>query len=152
MTLAMKWSIAELARVYATSYQGRRVRLCLAMNSAGLTEDSTTAQWDTVEITSQAADGYARVEWTMPTAAYSSSLGMIQSTGYLATFQATPNGLGLEFDTAYMVYGTLSGSTTTWDTHVAGVLPLLPEDQTLSPGQPISFETFTLVDDITAVA
>ena len=148
----MKWSNAELARVYTASYQGRRARWCLAINSAGLTEESTTAQWDAVEISGQASDGYARVEWTMPAAAYSASLGMVQSTGYLATIQAAANGLGLEFDTAYLVYGTQNGGTTTWDTHVAGILPVLPEHQAISPGQPISFEVFALVDDITAIA
>jgi hypothetical protein len=29
---------------------------------------------------------------------------------------------------------------------------MLPEDQTLAPGQPLSIEVFTLVDDITTVA
>jgi hypothetical protein len=152
MTLAMEWSNAELARVHAVAYQGRRARLCLAINSTALTKESTTAQWDAVEISSQAADGYARVVWTLPAGAYSSALGMVQGTGNLSTFQATSGGIGLEFDTAYLVLGTLSGGTTTWDTHVAGVLPMLPEDQTLSPGQPLSIEVFTLVDDITAVA
>ncbi len=152
MTLAMEWSNAELARVHAVAYAGRRARLCLAINSTALTKESTTAQWDAVEISSQAADGYARVVWTLPAGAYSFALGMVQGTGNLSTFQATSGGIGLEFDTAYLVLGTLSGGTTTWDTHVAGVLPMLPEDQTLSPGQPLSIEVFTLVDDITAVA
>ena len=152
MTLAMQWSNAELARVHAVSYQGRQARLCLAINSAALTKESTTAQWDAVEITSQAADGYARVVWTLPASAYSAALGMAQGTGYLATFQGTENGLGLTFDTVYLVLGTLSGGVTTWDTHVAGILPVPPSNQAISPGQPISFEVFSLVDDITTVA
>jgi hypothetical protein len=119
----MQWSNAELLRVHAVAYQGRKARLCLAINSASLTKDSTTAQWDAVEISSQASNGYAKVEW-----------------------------LGLQFDTAYLVLGTASGGTTTWDTTVAGILPMLPEDQTLSPGQPLSIEVFTMVDDITTVA
>jgi hypothetical protein len=152
MTLAMQWSNAELLRVHGLAYQGRRARLCLAINSAGLTKESTTAQWDAVEITSQTANGYARVVWTLPAGAYSSTFGLVQGTGNLSTFQASSGGIGLEFNTAYLVLGTLSGGTTTWDTHVAGILPMLPEDQTLAPGQPLSIEVFTLVDDITTVA
>lgn len=148
----MEWSNAELLRVHTVAYQGRRARLCLAINSASLTKDSTTAQWDAVEITSQASNGYARAIWTLPAGAYSNSMGMVQGTGYLATFQASQNGLGLTFDTAYLVLGTLSGGTTTWDTNIAGILQILPQDQALSPGQPLSIEVFTLCDDITTVA
>lgn len=152
MTLAMQWSNAELLRVHAVAYQGRKARLCLAINSASLTKDSTTAQWDAVEISSQASNGYAKVEWTLPAGAYTATQGMVVGTGNLCTFQASAGGLGLQFDTAYLVLGTASGGTTTWDTTVAGILPMLPEDQTLSPGQPLSIEVFTMVDDITAVA
>lgn len=152
MTLAMQTSNAELLRVHALAYQGRQARLCLAINSASLTKDSTTAQWDAVEISSQASNGYARAVWTVPAAAYSPTLGMAQSTGYLATFQATQNGIGLTFDTAYLVYGTQNGGTTTWDTHVAHIQVLPPSDQVLSAGQPKSFEVFNLLDDITTVA
>lgn len=148
----MEWSNAELARVHAVAYQGRRARLCLAINSAALTKESTTAQWDAVEISSQAADGYARVVWTLPAGAYSSTFGLVQGAGNLSTFQASPGGIGLQFDTAYLVLGTLNGGNTTWDTHLAGILPILPGDQALSPGQPLSIEVFTLVDDITTVA
>ena len=144
----METSNAELLRVHAVAYQGRRARLCLAVNSAGLTVNSTTAQWDAAEITSQAANGYARVEWTMPAAAYSNALGMAQGNGYLATFQATPSGLGMNFTHAYLVYG----NGTTWDTNIANLWPLEPGDQVLSQGQPISFEVISLVDNIATVS
>lgn len=152
MTLTMQTSPAELLRVHSAAYQGRRARLCLAINSASLTVSSTTAQWDAVEITSQASNGYARVVWTLPSASYSPGLGMVQGASYLATFQATSNGIGLTFDTVYLVYGTLSGGVTTWDTNVANIQVLPPEDQVLAAGQPVSFEVPTLVDDITTVA
>lgn len=144
----MQTSKAALARVYTAAYQGRRARLCLAINSASLTADSTTAEWDAVEITSQASDGYARVVWTLGAGAYSTGLGMVQSTQFLATFQASPSGLGLTFDTAYLVLGTVNGGTTTWDTTIERILVLPPANQALSPGQPLSFEDIVLVDDI----
>ena len=151
MTITWQISKAELSRVYAASYQGRKARLCLAINSASLTVDSTTAQWDAVEISGQASNGYARVEWTLGAGSYSAGLGMVQGPSSLATFQATPNGLGLTFDTAYMVLGTINGGTTTWDANVARVLVLPPANQALQPGQPLSFQDITLVDDITVM-
>lgn len=147
MTATMDVSNAELARVYVAAYQGRKARLCLAANPGTLTKNSTTAQWDAAEITGQAADGYARVEWTIAAGGYSSTLGMYQGAVQLCTFQALSTGLGLTFNAAYLVTGPAGGA---WDTHVAMTWAFSPS-KAIAAGLPFSVEVPLFVDDITAV-
>lgn len=142
-------SRAELARVYVASYQGRRARACLAINPGGLTVNSTIAQWDAAEITSQAANGYARYVWTVGAGSYDAVSDLHRGANELATFTASPTGTGLQFDTLYVVTGTLAGGVTTWDT-LSLVLPFNPS-VALSPGEPRDIEIPFLVDDITSL-
>lgn len=151
MSAAIQWSNAELARVYGVSYTGRTARACLAINPGTLTRNSTTSQWDAAEITAQAGDGYARHVWTLAAGAYNNATGLYEGAVQTAIFQASANGLGLTFNTLYLVTGTTTGGVTTWDTHVAGVYPFSPT-QALSPGEPRSYLIPFLVDDITTVA
>lgn len=151
MTLVFQWSNAELGRVHAAAYQGRTARLCLAANPGSLTKASTTSQWDAAEITAQAGDGYARVEWVVPAGSYNNLTGDFRTPQQLATFQADADGLGLTYDTAYLVLGTTSGGSTTWDAHVAGIYVESP-NVALSPGQPRSYEVFLLCDDVVTLA
>jgi|GEM_PF-1190408 len=151
MTTSFQWSNAELGRVYSAAYQGRVIRACLATNTGSLTINSTTAQWDAAEITAQAADGYERVIWTLPAGSYDDGAGQFLSPNNLTTFQADADGLGLTFDTVYLVGGTVSNNVTTWDTHVSGVYTESPSIA-LSPGEPRSYDLFLLVDDVTTIA
>ena len=148
---AMQWSNAELARVHAAAYQGRTARLCLASNTGGLTKASTTSQWDALEITSQAASGYARVVWTIPAGAYDAGSGTFKTVEQLCTFQATGGGLGLTWDSVYLVLGTTTGGATTWDTAIAGLYMESP-NIALAPGTPRGYRVSTMIDDITALA
>ncbi len=143
-------SDAELIRVHTTSYQGLRARMCLAQNTGGLTRNSTTAQWDAAEITAQASNGYARVEWTVPAATIAPALGMAQSTVQAVTFQASSGGLGLQFDTAYLVLGTVSGGTTTWFTNITDLFRFDPS-KIISAGQPYAMDYFMVADDVTVI-
>lgn len=151
MSVAFQWSNAELARVYTAAYQGRTARLCLAQNSGALTKASTTAQWDAVEITAQAGEGYAREVWTIPAGAYNAATGDVRSAQQRAEFEADSDGLGLTWDTAYLVLGTTVSSVTTWDTHVAGIYVESPA-VALSPGQPRIYDVSLHTDDITSFA
>lgn len=150
MASAFQWSNAELARVYASAYQGRLARLCAAQVTSSLTVNSTTAQWDAAEITSQAADGYARVQWTLPAGSYNNSLLRFQTPTNTATIQATAGGLGIMYDTIYLVFGTQSGSTVTWDANVAAIFTHNPTIA-LAPGEPRSYKIFLVCDDITTL-
>jgi hypothetical protein len=150
MASAFQWSNAELARVYASAYQGRRARLCCAEATELLTVNSTTAQWDAAEITSQAANGYARVQWTLPAGSYNSSLLRFETSTDTATFQATSAGLGIMYDTVYLVFGTQSGPNVTWDTNVAAIFTHNPTIA-LAPGEPRSYKVFLVCDDITTL-
>lgn len=150
MTITFETSDAELVRMHNAGRSGMRARMCLAQNSGGLTRNSTTAQWDAAEITAQAADGYARVEWTVPTAAMVPAIGMAQSVVQVVTFQASPSGLGLEFDSAYLVLGTVSGGTTTWLTHITDLFTFSPS-KALTAGEPFPLEFFMVVGAATSI-
>jgi len=152
MAVPFQTSDAELGRVFAAAYQGRVVRACLATNSGTLTKNSTTAQWDAAEISAQASEGYARVQWTIPAGAYDAATGRFRSPQQLATFTAAANGLGLTYDTLYIVLGTAGGGgAVTWDTTVA-MLHVEAPSIALSPGEPRSYRVRLLTDDITTVA
>lgn len=125
----------EAARLWSASYQGRRARLCLAVNSTGLSLASTTAQWDTAEIS---GNGYARYQWTLPAGSYDNADQRFEAPSEICSFQASSNGVGLTWNTAYIVLGTISGNTTTWDTGVAFVLVESP-NIALYPGEPRSY-------------
>ena len=150
MATAFQWSTNELARVYATAYQGRVARLCLAIATSGLSVDSTTAAWDAAEITSQAANGYARAQWTLPAGSYNTALARFQTAVNPATFQATAAGLGINYDSVYLVLGTTSGGSITWDTNIAGLFTENPSIG-LAPGEPRTYKVFFVADDITAL-
>jgi hypothetical protein len=138
--------------VFAAAYQGRVVRACLATNAGSLTKNSTTAQWDAAEISAQASEGYARVQWTIPAGAYDAATGRFRSPQQLATFTAAANGLGLTYDTLYIVLGTAGGGgAVTWDATVA-MLHVEAPSIALSPGEPRSYRVRLLTDDITTVA
>lgn len=148
--ITMQTSDAELLRVHTASYQGLRARMCLAINPGTLTSASTTAQWDAAEITSQAADGYARFEWTIAAAAMAPAIGMAKTPAQVVQFQADSAGLGLEWDSAYLVLGTISGGTTTWFTHVTQVYAFSPT-KALTAGEPYAMEHSFFLDDLTVV-
>jgi hypothetical protein len=150
MTIIFETSDAELVRVHTAARQGLKARMCLAQNTGSLTRNSTTAQWDAAEITAQASNGYARVEWTVPAATITPAIGMAQSTPQSLTFQASPSGLGLQFDTAYLVLGTASGGTTTWFDHITQLFRFEPS-KVLSAGQSYALEYFMVVGGVSFI-
>lgn len=148
MTQIAQVSRAELARAYTATYQGRRARACLAVNPGSLTVNSTVAQWDAAEIS---GNGYARFEWTIGAGAFDATLDAHKGAVQAVTFTPSAGGLGLQFDTLYVVTGTLSGGTPTWDAHVALLLPLSPS-VALPAGSPgIVYNLPFIADDITSL-
>jgi hypothetical protein len=132
----------EAERLWANSYQGKRARLCLANNTGTLTASSTTAQWDAVELT---GNGYARYEWTIPAGAYNTTSERFQAPAQLCEFQASSGGTGLNWNTAYLVVGTISGSATTWNTGVSFILNESPT-VALYPGEPRGYNILLFTD------
>lgn len=139
---AFQWSNAELGRVYAAAYLGRNARLCLANATSGLTLNSTTAAWDAAEITSQAANGYARYTFTLAAGSYDSASQRFQTPVVTATFQAIASGSGLTYDSVYLVLGS--------DTNIAGLWTEAP-NIVLAPGQPRAYNIRFVCDDITTL-
>lgn len=150
MTIIFETSDAELVRMHNAGRQGMRARMCLAQNTGSLTRNSTTAQWDAAEITAQAADGYARVEWTVPGATMAPALGMAQSVLQVVTFQASPSGVGMQFDSAYLVLGTISGGVTTWLPNISQLFTFSPS-KVLTAGQPWPLEFFMVAGAVTTI-
>lgn len=132
----------ESERLWTSAYQGKRARLCLAINSGSLGVNSTTANWDAVEIS---GNGYARHEWTLPAGAYSSGNERYEAASELCSFQASSSGVGLNWDTAYLVLGTISGGITTWNTNISFLLTESP-NIVLYPGEPGSYNLTLFTD------
>lgn len=132
----------EAGRMFANDYAGKRARLCLANNTTSLGLASTTAQWDAAEIS---GNGYARVEWTIPSGSYNSTTERFEVAAQAAAFTASSGGSGLSWNTVYLVLGTISGGVTTWFT---GVSYLLVESPTvaLSPGEPRTYNVVLFTD------
>lgn len=140
--VAMIQTPFEAGQIWAERYQGKRARLCLAVNPGTLDASSTTAQWDSAEIS---GNGYSRYQWTLPAGAYSNGNERFEAPSQLCQFQASAGGAGLSWNTAYLVLGTISGSTTTWNT---GVSFLLVESPTIAlyPGEPRGYSVTLFTD------
>jgi hypothetical protein len=120
MPAAMILTPFEAGRLFAADYAGKRARLCLANTAGGLPGiNSTTAQWDGVELS---GNGYVRFEWTIPAGSYNSTTERFEANNQLATFGASAGGAGLSWNAVYLVIGTLSGSTTTYNSGVSFIL------------------------------
>lgn len=138
-------SRASLARIYAAGYQGRVARACLALNPGSLTVESTTAAWDAAEITSQASYGYARVVWTIPGGAFSTTDDLFLGQAQNAVFTANSSPQGLQYDSLYVVTGTVSGGVTTWETYVEQLRVFSPSEA-LPSGLSITYPVELVVD------
>lgn len=96
----------ESGRLWANSYAGKTARACLAVNTGSLGISSTTAQWDAAEIS---GNGYSRYTWTIPSGSYNSATERFEAPEELAGFQASTGGVGMSWDTLYIVIGSNSG-------------------------------------------
>lgn len=143
--MILQVSNASLARVYQASYQGRVARVCLANNPGSLTIDSATAAWDAAEITGQASYGYARVVWTIPSGAYSTGDGFFLGQAQDVVFTANSSPQGLQFDSLYVVTGTVSGGVTTWETYIERLNVFVPS-VALPSGTSVSYPIDFVVD------
>jgi hypothetical protein len=143
MASAMTQTPYEAGRLFANDYAGKKARLCLAVASSGspgLT--STTAQWDAAELS---GNGYARAEWTIPSGAYNGTTERFQADAQLAEFTASAGGAGLTWNSVYLVIGTISGSTVTWNTGVSFVLTESPS-VTMAAGETRGYNVTLFTD------
>jgi hypothetical protein len=148
MAAAMTQTPYEAGRLFASNYAGKRARLCLAVNSGSLGVTSNTAAWDAAELS---GNGYARFEWTIPSGSYNSTTERFEVAAQLCEYAASSGGAGLNWNTAYLVIGTISGSTTTWNTGVSFVLTENP-NVVLSPGEPRSYSVLLFTDGFLVTA
>jgi len=115
----------EAGRLFGLDYAGFKARLCLATTTSGSPGlSSNTAAWDAVE---RSGNGYARCEWTIPAGSFNGTTDRFEAGSQACTF--TASGSALTWNAAYLVIGTISGSTVTWGT---GVSFVLTEDPSMS--------------------
>jgi hypothetical protein len=108
----------EAERLFAGGYAGKKARLCLATTAGGSPNlSSNTAAWDAVE---RSGSGYARCEWTIPAGSFNTTTDRFEAGSQSCSF--TASGSALTWNAAYLVIGTISGSTVTWGTGVSFVL------------------------------
>lgn len=143
MAYTSQISTLELKRVAAAAYEGKAVRVCLAtVGGSGYTVDSTTANWDSVELAS--TNGYARVTvGALATGAYDATDGRYEvgpTSGANKTIDATftASGGSLTWDRVYIVIGT--------ELNIAYLGTESPSI-TLSAGQSITYRIQLGVDD-----
>jgi len=143
MPVAMIQTPFEAGRLFAGDYAGKKARLCLANTTSGSPGiNSTTAQWDAAELS---GNGYARYEWTIPTGSYNSTTERFEVAAQLCQFAASSGGAGLSWNAAYLVIGTISGSTVTWNTGVSFTLAESP-NAVLSPNEVRSYSVTLYTD------
>jgi hypothetical protein len=135
MASVFQWSNFELGRAYSLAYQNVPARLCLAFDSS-LTVNSTTAEWDAVELPS--TNGYARYSFTPGAGSYDNTIAMFQSPEITATF--TASGSGFSYNRVYLVFGT--------STSISGLF-IEPSTITLAPGVSQPYKIRLLANDIT---
>ena len=99
MAITTSISQAELARVGATSYEGKTYRISLGYNNtAGLTANSTVAAWDAVKLS---GNGYADATGTIAAGSYNGTTARYELPQIAVTF--TASGGNWIYDALYVV-------------------------------------------------
>jgi hypothetical protein len=133
MAITSALSIQELSRVAALAYQGKTIRVSLAvMGTSGFTEDSTTAEWDSVKVSGA---GYSDFVTTLPEGGWDPGEGRFEigeapgpNTFLDALF--APAGNSFTYDCIYVVVDE--------DPHIHSLMLESPP-VTLSDGQTITY-------------
>lgn len=85
----------ELQRAAAAAYEGKTLKVMLCnVGTTGYTEESTVANWQSVEVS---GNGYTRYSTTVGTGAYDNTAGAYVIPTINAAFTAT--GAGFSYDT-----------------------------------------------------
>lgn len=142
MATAFTMTPFEAERYWSNLYAGKVARLSLAQNPGTLTASSTTAAWDAAEIS---GNGYARYEWVLPAGSYNTVTERFEAPSQLCEFQASSSGTGLNWNTAYIVVGTGSVGSASWNTGVSFVLNESPSIA-LYPGEPRGYNILLFTD------
>lgn len=95
MPLSLEISQGELARQAVACYQGKAYEIFLALNTTGLTTNSTYAQWKAREVSDAS---YTAVVGTIAAGSYDSGAGEYRMPTINATFTASAAGTGITYD------------------------------------------------------
>ena len=136
MALTTAISKRELKRVAAASYEGRTLKSMLCnVGVSGYTEESTVANWQSVELTDP---DYTRFSTTIATGSYSGTEARYQMPTINAVFSASSAGDGLVYDrvVSYINGETYVHSVITEDPNIA-----------LAPGQTQTYQLDLATND-----
>jgi hypothetical protein len=140
MAITSALSTNELARVAALAYEGKSIRVSLAvLGTSELTVESTSADWDGQKVS---GGGYADFTATLPTGGYDATDGRLEIGGTAGanTFidaEFTATGPGFTYDSIYVVIDE--------STYIHSLLTESPS-VTLSDGQVITYRIQLALD------
>jgi hypothetical protein len=142
VALTATLSTYELARIGATCYEGKRVRVSLAnVGSTGFTAESTVTDWDSVKVS---GSGYVDFTDVVEAGAFDATdsryeMGGTSGANTYVYAVFTPSGGSITYDRVYVVIGTDNGSGG-W-TEQPRVHSLLVESPavTLAPDVPVTY-------------
>jgi hypothetical protein len=101
MAISLTISTKELERQAKAVFVGKAYKVFLALNTTGLTAESTTAAWEAIECS---GGGYAAVTGTIAAGSYNAGAARYQMPAITATFTAT--GSGITYNTVCVKIGT----------------------------------------------
>lgn len=132
MAISLTISNKELERQAKLVFEGKSYKIFLALNSSGLTAESTTAAWEAVECS---GGGYAAVTGNIGAGTYNTTTARLQMPMITAAF--TASGGGITYNTLCVVIGG--------ELHLHSITVESPT-VVLAAGQSKSY-TITLVQD-----
>lgn len=150
MALTITLSPKEMERVAAAAYEGKRVRVSLAnQTSTSYTENSTTADWDSIKVS---GGGYADFTAVLATGAYDATdtryeMGATAGANTYVEALFTGSGAGFTFNRAYVVIGTpIGGGSYTDATYIHSLLTESPSI-TIPAGTSIKYRVQLAIDN-----
>jgi hypothetical protein len=148
MAYTTETSNSELTRVGTAAFQGKRVRISLALlDTEGFDKNSTRANWDSIKVS---GGGYADVTFVVPAGEYKTGSAQFEAAGTSgaavnATFTAT--GVGFQYNRVVHVIGTSDGMGGWTEETFISYLGVESTDVTVSAGQSVTYPITLFVND-----
>ena len=150
MATTVEISPNEFKRIAALAYEGKRIRVSLAVvGLSGYDSSSTKAQWDSVKIS---GNGYADFTAVLAVGDYDTTdlryeVGATVGSNTYIDAEFTATGAGYVYDRVYVVIGTSNG-VGGWneETYVHSVISESPSVN-LVPGQTQTYRIQVILDD-----
>lgn len=141
-------SNSELTRIGTAAYQGKRVRVSLALLDAeGFTKESTVANWDSIKVS---GGGYADVTFEVPAGEYKTGTAQFEAGGTAGApvnAEFTGSGIGFQYNRVYHVIADPDGSGGWVEKTYISYLGTESDEITLLAGQSSVYPITLFVND-----